>query len=358
MMHNPIDQLIQRPVPWLSEHSPKGGIVVSTRVRLARNLLGYPFPSKATLDQRREILSLIDRLAAQLLDVDEVVSAGMAECDDIDRLVLLERRLASPELCRAGAGSGLLCTCDEKASVMVNEEDHLRIQCTLPGLRLTEAWRNADAVDTVLSQNHGVAFDPGLGYLTACPTNVGTGMRASVMLQLPALTLSAAMERVARATSKMGLTVRGLCGEGSEATGFLYQISNQSTLGESEEEILGRLERLVRQIIWHEENARLRLLRRQPERVYDYVGRAYGALTYARILSSTETANGLCALRAGVDLGLFTNLSMATVNQLILLTQPGHLQKLAGRSLPEGERDTFRTHVVRSHLGGESLKTE
>ena len=357
-MSNPIDQLIQQGVPWLSDSGPGGGIVVSTRVRLARNLAGYPFPARATVAQRRAVMFLVEGLATQLLGVDAVVRAEMEECDDVDRLVLLERRLASRELCGSGPGSGLLCTPDETASVMVNEEDHVRIQCTLPGLHLNEAWQNADKADSTLSRQHAVAFDPRLGFLTACPTNVGTGMRASVMLQLPALTLSSHMEGVSRAAARMGLTVRGLYGEGSQATGFLYQVSNQSTLGESEEEIVTRLERVVRQVICHERNARLRLVRHRPERIYDYVGRAYGALVYARILSSTEATDNLCALRAGLDLNLFASLSMQSVNQLILLTQPGHLQKLAGRSMTDEERDAFRTDVVRSHLDEGRLRPE
>ena len=357
-MPNPIDQLIQQAVPWLPDAGPGGGIVVSTRVRLARNLADSPFPARATVAQRRAIMSLVEELAPQLLGVDSVVRAEMGECDDIDRLVLLERRLASRELCGSGPGSGVLCTRDETASVMVNEEDHIRIQCTLPGLHLAEAWQSADRADTALSRHRAVAFDPGLGFLTACPTNVGTGMRASVMLQLPALTLSSHMEGVARAAARMGLTVRGLHGEGSQATGFLYQVSNQSTLGESEEEIVTRLERVVRQVIWHERNARLRLVRHRPERIYDYVGRAYGAVVYARILSSTEATDNLCALRAGIDLELFTGLSMQAVNQLILLTQPGHLQKLAGRPMTDEQRDVFRTEVVRSHLDAGRLRAD
>jgi protein arginine kinase len=296
------------------------------------------------------VLTDVRRAAAPAFAPAATLFAEMPECAEVDRLVLLERRLVSRELSQSGAGSAVLVRTDESASIMVNEEDHLRIQAMLPGFCLRAAWQQADAVDSVLAASLTMAFTEELGFLTACPTNLGTGMRASVMLHLPGLMLLGLIPGVVRAAEKLGLAVRGAYGEGTEATGNLFQVSNQSTLGESESEILERVERVVRQLIENEKCARLRLVRRQRRRLYDHVGRAYGSLRHAYLLSSAEALGWLSAVRLGVELGLVSSVGLAMIHELMISTQPGHLQKLAAKSLSSHERDALRADVVRNRI--------
>jgi len=253
-------------------------------------------------------------------------------------------------LCGRGAGSGVLLRADERVALLVNEEDHVRIQVLFPGLQLEDAFHCAERVDDALCRGTSIAFSDRLGFLTACPTNVGTGMRASVMLHLPGLVLSKRMEATIRAIGELGLAVRGTYGEGSEATGHFFQVSNQSTLGEPESRILDRLNRLVRDLVWHEENARLHLVRHKKAQVYDYVGRAYGVLLHAYSISGGESLEYLAALRLGCLLGMFRSLTVDAIENLMLRTRPGHLQLRVGREMDENERDEFRASFIREAL--------
>jgi len=345
-----LDQLVQRPAPWLSETAPEVSVAVSSRVRLARNLADCRFPGRAELAARREVLTRVFEAAAALPQLQPALAFEMTALDDVDRSILLERRLISRELYVCGAGSGVVIKTDESLSLMVNEEDHLRLQAVAPGLDLGRAWDLAAEADNALTSVLKLAFKPGLGFLTACPTNVGTGLRASVMLHLPGLVMDGLMEGVMNAAARLGFAIRGLLGEGSEATANLFQVSNQSTLGESEEAIIQRLERIIRQTCWHEENARLRLVRRHRNRLYDCVARAYGILREARLLSSREAIEHLSSLRLGVELGMFTEVTSTIVNNLVAAVQPGHMQKRAGRELTPPERDALRAQLVRDRL--------
>jgi protein arginine kinase len=258
--------------------------------------------------------------------------------------------LISREHAAKNVGSGLAINDRETISVMVNEEDHLRMQAIKSGLQLKNVFKLIDKVDTELEEQLDFAFSPRLGYLTACPTNVGTGMRASAMVHLPAMVLSDQINQVVQAVNKLGLAVRGLYGEGTEALGNVFQVSNQTTLGERESEVIDRLNKVILQIVEHEENARSTLLEKKPRVVYDQVGRAYGILTNAHTVSSKEALNLLSLLRMGVDVEMFPAATRGTVDELFIHSQPAHVQKTAERKLTAEERDVFRADVIRQRL--------
>jgi protein arginine kinase len=289
------------------------------------------------------ILDVLQRLPS----LTPCLSVDMADVAAIDRDFLRERHLISNELAQKGRGSGLIMRGDESLSVMVNEEDHLRLQAMRPGLDLTLLWNEIDALDSQLEEHVRYAFAADLGYLTACPSNVGTGLRASVMVHLPALRLTGEIDAIVRGLTKIGLAVRGLQGEGTEASGNMFQISNQTTLGEAEPVIVNRLMQIVQEVATHEQNARQRLLEQRDAQVRDCVGRAYGVLSQARVLSSREALDYLSGLRLGIELGMITGLGMGDINRMVVYTQPGHLQKVAGRTINPDERDEVRAGMVR-----------
>ncbi len=326
------------------------GVVVSSRVRLARNLRARRFPGWANAAQRA---ALYDELAPTVGAAPAMAPGGVFKMDDLeelDRLILFERHLVSREQIQDKQSGGVVIRRDERLAVMVNEEDHLRLQSLQPGLQLAEAWRLADQLDSELEARLDYAFSPRLGYLTACPTNVGTGLRASAMLHLPGLVLLNEMEPVVRGLSKIGLAVRGLWGEGTEATGNMFQISNQVTLGQSEADLLQHLEKIIHEIVGHENNARLRLLEKKKIALHDHVGRAYGLLTHAHLLTSKEALNLLSGLRLGIELAILKNVRRETVDALTIMTQPAHLQKMKGKTLNTKQRDACRAELVRQHL--------
>jgi len=281
-----LKKLASRMVPWLPQSDSSLGVTVSSRIRLARNISGHAFPARAEDSVRRQILHEVYRVAPHLPVGQPAITELMTDCDEVDRSVLLERRLISQELCQAGEGSGVIIGSGETVSIMVNEEDHVRLQCVRGGFDLEQTWRQAADVEKALSSVLTFAYRSDLGFLTSCPSNVGTGLRASVMLHLPGLALSGHIEAVTNAARRLGLAVRGIFGEGTDAVSDFYQISNQSTLGESGEQIIARLTRVIRRLVAHEQSARLRLVRHEQSRLYDHVGRAYGVLTEARILST------------------------------------------------------------------------
>jgi len=268
----------------------------------------------------------------------------------LDKQILVERHLISREHAAKNVGSGLVVNRTETFSVMINEEDHLRMQALRPGLQLRQAWTAIDAFDSELEKKINYAFDNELGYLTACPTNLGTGIRVSAMLHLPGLVLGEQINPIIQSVNKLGLAVRGLYGEGTEALGNVFQVSNQMTLGESENMIVERLEKVLSQIIEHEENARQTLLEKKPKVVFNHIGRAYGILANAHSISSKETMNLLSLMRLGVDLGLFPGADRALVDELFLTTQPAHLQKQLSDKLSAEERDLLRADMVRERL--------
>lgn len=343
-----IDELMKAPVAWMSRRG--AGIVVSSRVRLARNVSDAAFPGWSG---ESESLALCDRLKDALGAVASLKGTrcfGMDTVSEVDRLVLRERNLISPELSEKGGGSALVVAEDPRVAIMINEEDHLRIQAVRPGLHLKEIWSAVDAIDTELEQHVDFAFSPQLGYLTACPSNVGTGLRASVMMHLSGMKLTGELDAAMNGLTRMGFAVRGILGEGTEAYGNMFQISNQSTLGQTETAIIEQLESIVKEVVGHEENSRARLLEQRRIYLIDHIARAYALLTHAHLLSSSESLDMLSALRLGVELGLVGQLSVPRINEIMLVTQPGHLQKTAGRTLTPEERDGLRAQVVRDKL--------
>ncbi|MBN1269563.1 MAG: protein arginine kinase [Kiritimatiellae bacterium] len=344
-----LDDLLSSPGAWLAPDR-QTGVVVSSRIRLARNLQDSAFPGWAGEEECLRIWQRLRPVLQGLTTLGTSIAIGMEEMDDLDRQLLLERRLVSREHIERRRGSGLVVRIDETVSIMVNEEDHLRLQAMQAGLRLQETWKQLDAVDSEIEGHVRYAFSPRLGYLTACPTNVGTGLRASVMLHLPGLVLINEIAGIVNGMGKIGLAVRGLWGEGTEATGNMFQISNQMTLGEKEEEIIQGLEQVVREIVEHEKNARLRLMEEKEALVRDHVGRALGILSNAHLLTSKEALDLLSGLRLGSELGIFDGVGRDVIDELLLQTQPAHLQKMQGKQLNAVERDQARAELVRSRL--------
>ncbi len=345
-----LHEFLSPPQESAKRSGPHDRIVMSSRVRLARNLKGLPFPGWAKKPDRIRTCNAIRTAVETLPQMQGAYSDSMENFSALDRQILVERHLISREHAARNAGSGLVLSHDESLCVMINEEDHLRMQSLLPGFQLTEAWCAIDAVDSALEQRLEYAFSPQLGYLTACPTNLGTGIRVSAMLHLPALVMADQVNPIIQAVNKLGLAVRGLYGEGTEALGNVFQVSNQMTLGESEKAILERLSKVVHQIIEHEENARRALLDKKPRMIYNHVGRAYGILANAHSISSKETMNLLSLFRLGVDLGLFPGSHRALVGELFLVTQPAHLQLRFTEKLPPEERDINRADMMRQAL--------
>lgn len=352
-MKNFINELVLNPIPWLSSDSAGATIAISSRIRFARNITGFNFPIKLNDEERTNVYELAIHAVKLIPNFKKFYHAQMEELDDVSRQVLLERHLVSSELiASSGAGRGIVLSDDEVFSLMINEDDHIRLQGLRAGLQLQEVYNELVNIDRKMDKELRFSYRNDIGYLSSSPTNVGTGMRASVMLHLPGLVYAKQIEQVMNALSKMGMAVRGIFGEGSDALCNLFQISNQSTLGESEFQIIDRLNKVVNQVITHEKNARETLLQVNENFVYDLIGRAYGVLKHAYLLDSKEALSKLSALRLGVDMGTFAFLTKAKVNELIVITQPGHLQKYAKRDLLQSERDSYRATLVRNKLTG------
>jgi protein arginine kinase len=342
-----LDEMVKRHGSWL-EAGVEEGPVISSRVRLARNLEAYCFPGWANEEEKQAVW---EKTAAIFQSLEApFIEWGMAGVASLDKEILFERHLISRELAAKDEGCGVLVSPDECLSIMVNEEDHIRIQSLRPGLALAEAWKAADQVDDQLEAELTYAFSPKLGYLTSCPSNVGTGMRASVMLHLPGLVLMEEMDPVINGISKIGLAVRGLWGEGTEAAGNMFQVSNQITLGRREDEIIAHLEQIVLELIEHENNARIRLMNDRSLVVEDHVARALGILSNARMMSSGEALNLLSTLRLGIDLGLVDEFSRRDIDMLFIATQPAHLQKQTGQALEPDARDAKRANMLRDFM--------
>ncbi len=336
---------------WLRGSGPMSDIVISSRIRLARNLSGFPFLSKASDAQKEEVAACLRSQVDGAATSGQWTYVEVARIDEIDQLVLVERHLISRQHADVRGNRGVAIARNESVSVMVNEEDHLRIQVLRCGLQLDEIWDEINRIDDRIEEKVDYAFHPRYGYLTACPTNVGTGIRVSVMLHLPALKLTGEIERVFRAAKDMRLAVRGLFGEGTEATGDFFQISNQVTLGRTEEEIINDFKHLViPKIIDYEHRARKALVQERAVALDDRVWRSYGALKFARTISSEETMLHLSHLRMGIHLGRIRLVDMKTINDLFLLTQPGHLQKLHGGKLTGEQRSSARADLIRKRL--------
>ena len=346
-----IHNLLTNTGDWLRGEGPHSQIVVSSRVRLARNLKNHAFPGWAKKSERLQILEAIKPRVEELPEMSDAFSVYSQDLSALEKQVLVERHLVSREHAAKGVGSAVVMNRKQSLSIMINEEDHLRMQGIRAGLQLKNVFKMVDKVDTELEGRLDFAFHPQLGYLTACPTNVGTGMRASAMVHLPALVLSEQINQVIQAVNKIGLAVRGLYGEGTEALGNLFQVSNQITLGEKEEEIMARLHKVIEQIIDHEQNARQLLLQKKPKTLLDNIGRGYGILRHAYSMSSKEALNLLSFMKLGIDLGFFPETCRQPVDELFMETQPAHLQKGSQQKLAADERDALRAEIIRNKLG-------
>jgi protein arginine kinase len=338
---------------WLRGVGPESDIVISSRIRLARNLAEYPFMNRATPQDRQRIVDLLRQKIPEALAGRELINLDVEPLEKIDRQLLVERHLISRELAEMRGHRSVIIDAEEKFSVMINEEDHLRIQAMQSGLSLLSVWEQINHIDDRIEEKIPYAIHEKLGYLTACPTNVGTGLRVSVMLHLPALVITRQIEKVFRSLQKINLAVRGLYGEGSQALGDFYQISNQITLGRSELDLIKQVGDIVPVIIDYERQAREFLMKESHESLHDRVSRAYGILRTAQTINSEETMHLLSSVRMGVNLELIRDLGIPKINLLFLHTQPAHLQKLAGNEMESSDRNIERARFLRRHLNNE-----
>ncbi|WP_102029381.1 protein arginine kinase [Salirhabdus sp. Marseille-P4669] len=338
--------------PWLKEEGPDSDIVLSSRIRLARNFRDIPFPIVADKESLQKVTKVFKdyfehNSYGDFKDLELVAMSGL---DHIQKRVLVEKHLISPNLAENKDSGAAMISQNEQISIMINEEDHIRIQLYYPGFQLEKALDHALKFDDLLEENIHYAFDEHRGYLTSCPTNVGTGLRASVMVHLPALVMTQHLNRIIPAINQLGLVVRGIYGEGSEALGNIFQISNQITLGKSEQDIVEDLISVVSQIVEQERNARSRIQHESGLWLEDKIFRSYGVLLHSRIIQSKEAAKCLSDVRLGIDLGIINNVSKSILNELIVLTQPGFLQNYAKNTLSPEERDIRRATLIRERL--------
>jgi protein arginine kinase len=331
---------------------PEADVAISSRIRLARNLDAYPFTPRLTGVQGTEILGKVR---------DAVYSSGSEELEGLsyleiktlnpmDRQLLVEKHLISPDFAEGDGNRAVIVSKDEKISIMVNEEDHLRLQCIFPGMQLETAWQLCSKLDTQLEEKLDFAFDKSSGYLTCCPTNTGTGIRASVMLHLPALSMTGYLKGILETCSKLGVAVRGMYGENSEAAGNMFQISNQVTLGQTEEEIIAGIANITSQISEQERILRVELYKQSPLRFEDRIFRSLGILKNARIISTEESLKLLSDVRLGIIMGLMSGLELEELNEMMIAVQPAYLQKLSGGQLPPDERDSGRAGLLRKKM--------
>ncbi len=334
---------------WVSGNGPERDVVLSSRIRLARNIQDVPYPNYADEEDLKKITSLVKE-AVSGLDKIKLYYINMAELPEIEKQLLVEKNLTSPVHTEDGVEKGLFINDSENVSMMVNEEDHLRMQVLLPGLQLDKAWKKADKFDDFLEKKLDFAFSKKWGYLSACPTNLGTGLRASVMVHLPALNVTDNINKMLEAVSQLGLVVRGIYGEGSQSAGNIYQISNQITLGNSEADIIDNLKSVTMQIIEKERQTRKRLVHRQEVEVMDRIKRSYGVLKYAHKISSEEAMELLSYVRLGIDMGIINDVKFNILNELLVLIRPAHLQKSEGREFAAEERDVKRAELIQTKL--------
>lgn len=343
---------------WMSKEGPDSDIVLSSRIRLARNFEAYKFPTLFSNEEAKQIINEMEDILQHSVfqKYGQMELLKISEMQPLQKRVLVEKHLISPHLAEDSSFGAVLLTENEEVSIMINEEDHIRIQCLFPGLQLSEALEAANEIDDWLESHIQYAFNEKHGYLTSCPTNVGTGLRASVMMHLPGLILTQQINRIIPAINQLGLVVRGIYGEGSEALGNIFQISNQITLGKSEQDICLDLMGVVSQLISQERSAREALRKTSNIQLEDRVFRSLGVLSNSRIIESKEAARCLSDVRLGIDMGLIENLPKTILNELMILTQPAFLQQYAGGPLRPHERDIRRAALIRERLNLEQKK--
>lgn len=349
-----VNKIFNQPLNvWMLGGGGQADVVLSSRIRLARNLDGIPFPNRASQAQLAKVVQSVKDVIPDLSAAtgQNYLFFAMDELLPLERNVLVEKHIVSPNHVQQPAQRALIVEEDATVSIMINEEDHLRIQCMMPGLDLNKAFQLADTIDDSLEARYDFGFNEQMGYLTSCPTNLGTGLRASVMLHLPVLVFTRQMNRIIHAATQLGLAVRGLYGEGTEAAGNVFQISNQLTLGYSEQEIIGNLHSIVQQVVEHERNARQALAAQSKGALADRVWRSYGILRYAHSISGQEALTLLSEVRLGIDLGIIDVAEAALFNELLVTTRPNFLQKVAGeQELDSSERDILRAQIIRNRL--------
>lgn len=352
-----LDSIVRNPLsPWMDGSGELADVVISSRVRLARNLRDVPFPHLLDERQAREVLERVSTAVSGIAAKSsknvrsEIYVLDLQDVSVLDRQVLVEKHLMSPQHAQPGFGKGLATSTDEKVAVMVNEEDHIRLQCLYSGLELDEAWITASGIDDLLDERLDFAYDERSGFLTACPTNVGTGLRASVMVHLPALAMGDEVSRMLASVNKLGLVVRGLFGEGTEGLGNVFQVSNQITLGQTEKEIIENLSLVTKQVVAEEKKFRDTLRKSQPRALEDRIFRAWGILSNARSMSSQEAVRLWSDVRLGVELDMMPGMDVRNVNQILVIAQPSFVQRTAGKLLPPEERDAKRAELIRRHL--------
>lgn len=347
-----VDDFISKTSEWLRGIGAHSDIVISSRIRLARNFSDFPFPHWANKEQEQKIIEQAQQVISGTPQLKDASFFSLSDLDNLDKQFLVERHLMSHEHAMRSNGKALCVTPNEVVSIMVNEEDHLRIQVMESGFELEDVWQVINKLDDNLSKKYPFAFSRELGFLTACPTNTGTGMRASVMSHLPALVITRQINRVLDTIAKLGFTTRGLYGEGTQASGNFFQISNQVSLGQIEAEIVNNMNGVVRQIIDHENTARKNLIAKQRQKIEDKIWRSYGTLMNAHIITSQETVELLSMVRLGQDLGIIKGLERSLINELFILTQPAHLQKIEKKKLSPQERDIKRADLIREKIRG------
>lgn len=347
-----IDRLVASLGRWLEGTGPRAGIVLSSRVRVARNIDGAPFPHRADAAARTAVLTRVVEAADRTRFLQGFLRFEMEDLSSLDRHILFERHLVSREFLE-GEGRVLLVDPTETVAVMVNEEDHLRFQALSSGLQTVETWRILRSIEREMDALVPFAFDRAHGYLSACPTNLGTGLRASALLHLPALAWTRRMKEILRESEAMDLTIRGFFGEGTEALGNLFQVSNRATLGRAEDEIVEAIERAVLVLVGREEEARVDLRARERLALEDRAWRAWGTARCARAITTKEAMTLLSAIRLGAETGILPDAEAAALNEILVFAQPAHLQRAAGRSLPGSARDEARARYIRNRLGAE-----
>lgn len=342
--------MAKTPAAWLTSEGEESLVVLSTRVRLARNIAGSTFPESADRETKKRIINYVDSVVtrSKLLTEGQYIKA--ADVDSIDKDFLIERHLISPVFLNGDLDKALYISPDERVSIMCNEEDHLRIQALSPGLDPRASYDLAMKYETEIGKYLEYTYDSDFGYLTSCPTNAGTGMRVSVLIHLPGLVLTREIDKLISHITRSGLIVRGFYGEGSDVLGNLFQVSNQTTLGVTEDEIIKQIERVTREIIEKEANARQLLIEETSEIIEDKIWRAYGILKHARVLSSDEVMNLLSAVRLGHAMKIIDFLNISLINDILLLSQPAHLQKYYGEEMDNNQRDFVRAQMVREKL--------
>ena len=344
------DDMAKSPAAWLSGRGTESLVVLSTRVRLARNIAGCKYPPSADAETRKRVVSYFDSVSTRTGLLSEGQYYKAADISALDRDFLIERHLISPVFLNGDHSKALFIGPGEQVSIMINEEDHLRVQALAPGLDAEGAYGRAQNYESEIGKYLEFDYDQDFGYLTACPTNVGTGMRASILIHLPGMVLTKEIDKVISRITRGGLMVRGFYGEGSDVLGNLFQISNQQTLGVSEEEIINQIVRVAQEIVESEASARQRLVDEAADMIEDKIWRAFGILKHARVLSSDEVMNLLSAVRLGHAMQIIDSLDITLINEILLLSQPAHLQKYYGQEMDTNRRDFVRAQMVREKL--------